>query len=623
LVIQYMRHYFGYISFPKRSYCSIAVALLCSTMSSAYAQSLPTGAGNNVPPPPLSVSSPYGKTKRGSYVLPGTRSPSSNKLPPLPKETSRPPVRLSSDPLPSPRLLTRSATGDLTNAPMHRAVTPSTMRYASPAKGSTYYPKPHSVAPQASQVSPAPLQVQPVRDMIQQSAPMPAAAPQVPFGKPSKPLQQEQRILVGNTPRTPEKAPIVATPPPMQPQRIAEPQTPQLVTKRIIPDRQSTAAAHPMTQTSQPVEQAESRKHIPWNLEMADSEQPPVFEPMQPTPAPAPVIAQETPFEPVLAPYPAPVLPADEPQQDVNNEFNAIIRNDDIAKESSEAPMPAAPDDVIMPLEGIPVQSIPTAPVDMAELPELSPESRKILSKTPSGIDSKVIAHSPEPVIIKRTDPNAGNIPKIDVRTHEEMGMKIEVRKANINVHEYLEQGYENLMDGHEAIAAGYYNEALKAEPKNELALFGLATTHQRMGNRDEARELYGRLLAINPTHREALNNFMALISDEAPEDAIEELEKLETENPDFSPIPAQLGVVYKKLGDNRMAVNKLVRALQLSPDNVSYKYNLAITLDAMGDTEEASDLYMELIEDYNNGATLPGDVETIRNRAIFLNAKR
>lgn len=257
------------------------------------------------------------------------------------------------------------------------------------------------------------------------------------------------------------------------------------------------------------------------------------------------------------------------------------------------------------------------------ETPVLSEESRHILDKTPSGIDSRVIARTPEPVIIKRTDPSAGAIPSIDVRTHEEMGMKIEIRKADINVHSYLEQGYENLIAGHEAIAAGYYSEALKTEPRNELALFGLATTYQRMGNVAQARDLYGQLLAINPTHREALNNFMALVSDEAPQDAIEALEKLETENPDFSPIPAQLGIVYRKMGDNTMAVNKLARALQLSPDNISYKYNLAITLDAMGKQQEAADLYMELLEDYSNGATLPGDIVAIRNRAIFLNGKK
>lgn len=75
-------------------------------------------------------------------------------------------------------------------------------------------------------------------------------------------------------------------------------------------------------------------------------------------------------------------------------------------------------------------------------------------------------------------------------------------------------------------------------------------------------------------------------------------------------------------MGDPRMAARKLARALNLSPENLSYKYNLAITLDQLGQVEEASDLYLELIEAYNNGATLPGNVEDLRNRVISINQK-
>ena len=269
------------------------------------------------------------------------------------------------------------------------------------------------------------------------------------------------------------------------------------------------------------------------------------------------------------------------------------------------------------------VQAATVDSVTVSDPPRLSQQSRDIIAKTPSGIDTKLVTRTPKPVIIKRTDPAAGNIPQIDVRSHEEMGMKIEIRKADVNVYSYLEQGYENLIAGHEAIAAGYYKEALRAEPENQMALFGLATTYQRMGQIEESRDLYGQLLKANPTHREALNNFMALISNESPQEAIEELEQLETENPDFSPIPAQLGIVYNKIGDHNMAVKKLVRAIELSPDNTSYKYNLAVTLDSMGKSSEAADMYVELIEDYRNGATLPEDIVTIRNRAIFLSNKK
>lgn len=347
--------------------------------------------------------------------------------------------------------------------------------------------------------------------------------------------------------------------------------------------------------------------------------------------------------EPEWTPPPAsPQLQLSTPSKAVTDEFDALTAQPPM---QPQAPAPVADTPALEPLEELSVPAAtPTADVPPAMLPlddaalepavvldtavepvetrSLSEESREIIKSTPSGIDSKTVIRSPEPVIIRRTDPNAGLIPKVDVRAHEEMGLKIEVRQPDANIQSYLEEGYENLLAGRTAIAAGYYEEAVKVEPNNETALFGLATTYQRMGQMDAAREAYSKLFALNPTHREGLNNFMALISQEAPEEAITELEKLETENPDFSPIPAQLGVVYNKIGNPEMAARKLARALNLSRDNVSYKYNLAITLDRLGQVEQASTLYLELIEAYNAGASLPGDVEDIRNRVIFINSQ-
>ena len=154
------------------------------------------------------------------------------------------------------------------------------------------------------------------------------------------------------------------------------------------------------------------------------------------------------------------------------------------------------------------------------------------------------------------------------------------------------------------------------------MALFGLGTTYQKMGHNEEARDVYAKLLSYNPTHREALNNFMALISEEAPAEAIAELEKMEQQSPDFSPIPAQIGIIYSKQGNYAAAAEKLARALNLSPENNAYKYNLAIALDKLGQGEKASELYVELITASNAGEMIPGDVETIRNRVIFLSQK-
>lgn len=301
---------------------------------------------------------------------------------------------------------------------------------------------------------------------------------------------------------------------------------------------------------------------------------------------------------------PAPLLQAEKPSKVSINPW-------DEEADSNITPAPVAP----------PPPTLIPEPVEPP--PTLTPETKKILANVPAGLDAPKTIRTPDPVIIKREDPNAGMIPKVDVRAHEEMGMKIEVRKATVNVNEYLEQGYDNLVNGKIAIAEGYYRQALDVDPANPSAQQGLATVYQKAGKADDAQALYAEILSKDPENREALNNFMALISNKAPEEAATELEKMEQKNPDFSPIPAQLGVVYNKMNLHEKAAEKLARALDLEPKNVAYKYNLAVTMDLLGKKEEAADLYLSLVQDYNNGATLPGDVQEIRNRAIYLSSAK
>lgn len=620
VVIHSMRKNLHQLSFVKHSTAlSLTAALLLGSTGIAHAQSMT--AYDDIPPPPLGMTSPYGKTQpRGQYVLPGQRKTNStSKLPSLPRAKAEQPVRAPlalSGSLPSTRLLKDAPVPQSLDPRNHRASTLSTLRYATPRSGAKpYYPKPNAA------VAPAPVMAesQP-QQMLTPQAPT-SSLPAMPFGKPSKPLNQETQVVV-TAPAQPAQprilpmqqpeplrpapaAPMPATPAPAAPVAPAPVFITQPRPEPLLPD----------TSVPAPVVTAENQ------AEFDSIITPPAVVEDMPAQAPMP---WEMPDEqnPVVVTLPR------EMAADTQEEFNSIVdplnapstpQPEDAQILTDKPEMPAG-DITSMPLEPS-VALVETQPVEIAPVPSLSEASRSILQKTPSGIDSReVIARTPKPVIIKREDPTAGEIPKVDVRTHEEMGLRIEVRTADVNVHEYLEQGYENLLAGREAIAAGYYIEAMAAEPKNELAIFGLATTYQRMGRNEEARELYGKLLAINPTHREALNNFMALISDESPQEAVAELEKLESENPDFSPIPAQLGVVYNKIGNREMAAKKFASALQLDPDNISYKYNLAVTLDDMGYGKDAAELYMELIQDYNDGATLPGDIVTIRNRAIFLN---
>lgn len=543
---------------------SLAASLLIGSAAPALAESMPPYDGiGSIPLPPLDTSAPYEHgSPHGEYILPGTRTRSGQKKV-MTSYTRLPPL---------PREDIRPPLSLSSNSEL-----PSPRRVANPAPASGVN------LPQRNPALLPPLSY---------DAPpyVPRAAIKTYYPKPQ--IQHPVELK----PMQPLAEPRIAAPQPMsqiQPQLQPQPMEPIQSAPVIVPS-QATPTVVPVAPVIAPAPMAEPEAPFPWTHE-------PIVTPQ----------AVTSPIEMSVESSIRVVSPADIPTPAIP-----------VAEQPPIAEIAPLPEAAVIALDEPAVTSV--EPLELQEpIPALSQESRDILAKTPSGIDSKTVMRTPEPVIIRRVDPNAGLMPDGGVRTHEEIGLKIEVRKADVNIHHYLEQGYENLLSGRMAIAAGFYEQALEAEPKNEMALFGLATTYQRMNHFEEARELYGKLLGINPTHREALNNFMVLVSKESPQAAIEELEKLETENPDFSPIPAQLGIIYKKLGNNEMASQKLARALALSPDNISYKYNLAITLDSMGRHTQAADLYIELVEDYNDGANLPGDPVAIKNRAIYLRSKK
>lgn len=189
--------------------------------------------------------------------------------------------------------------------------------------------------------------------------------------------------------------------------------------------------------------------------------------------------------------------------------------------------------------------------------------------------------------------------------------------RANVQQASF-EAAYSSLLAGNTEAALNLYLDVLKDDPDNTFALFGLASTLQRIGWLAEARATYGELLAIEPDNRGALANMMTLISQEAPEQALSNLQRLYEINPGFSPIPAQMAVLFAGRGDYQEAIRYLRLAADLSPENLMYTYNLAIIHDRVGDYGQARKLYEEVLSAAEiRDVSIPLDV--VRARVSYL----
>lgn len=280
----------------------------------------------------------------------------------------------------------------------------------------------------------------------------------------------------------------------------------------------------------------------------------------------------------------------------------------------------AAPVPVVMPklppAEEVKPDSTPAAPA------ELNPETQKILESLPPLTEPVPATGMPISNIgIDRADPGIDLKQENVLEKEEAVGVDLNVGQRTYDVSYDLEKAYEALIAGNTEEAVRIYGKALEADPNNEMALFGLATTYHRLGILGKARPLYGKLLRLDPYNREALNNFLALVGEESPEAAILQLEKLEQANPDFSPIPAQLSILYERIGEKENAVDKMLKAVVLSPENLVYKYNLAILYDRNDRPAEAITVYRQLLAAHERGQELPSPVKTIQERLTFLDS--
>lgn len=223
-------------------------------------------------------------------------------------------------------------------------------------------------------------------------------------------------------------------------------------------------------------------------------------------------------------------------------------------------------------------------------------------------------------VVIDHANQSASPVlSKVPVEGSHGIKMRGQTELTETSVNKLQEMAYYALMNGQAEAAIALYKRALERDKNNRFTLFGLATTYHRNNQIQQARDLYARILERNPKDRETLNNFLVLISQEAPEDALVQLQQLAEITPDFSPIPAQIGMIYLKQQKYDQAANYLKRALVMSPDNMTYRYNLAVLYDHMGNRKDATTLYRQILAANEQGATLPGSSSKIYERLNYL----
>lgn len=195
---------------------------------------------------------------------------------------------------------------------------------------------------------------------------------------------------------------------------------------------------------------------------------------------------------------------------------------------------------------------------------------------------------------------------------------------------------YNAAIAGQYEAAIEIYKQILKTDSKNNYAKFALASCYQRLGQYSQAKTLYYQLLKSADSQSDAygeqstidrdqvVGNLLEVIVEESPNDAVYILSKLSSQNPNSTHILARSAMAYDKINKSDQAILLLSRAVNIDPQNIQYRFNLAVIYDKAGDYQNAYKLYQDVVNGYvgNNNVDNSIPIVQVKQRVEFIKSK-
>ena len=170
-----------------------------------------------------------------------------------------------------------------------------------------------------------------------------------------------------------------------------------------------------------------------------------------------------------------------------------------------------------------------------------------------------------------------------------------------------LEDAYLAWQSGDAEAAEALYREALAVAPRHPNALLGLGAVLRGKGRIDESIPVYEALLSMDPDNATAA---AALVGDDS---GIQEIKSLVERHPESAPLYSALGSALA--GESQWADARLAfeSAWQRAPERADYAFNLAVSLDRVGQYAAAESMYVEALSLAGTRETVDRDVVVAR----------
>jgi Flp pilus assembly protein TadD len=160
-----------------------------------------------------------------------------------------------------------------------------------------------------------------------------------------------------------------------------------------------------------------------------------------------------------------------------------------------------------------------------------------------------------------------------------------------------INTAYNEYNKGNFAVAVAAYQGVLKDMPENRDALLGMAAIAWRKGNIQNAYEYYLKVLRLYPKDTVAATGIISLQDYADPLRSESTIKLMLREQPDAAFLHFALGNNYASQSRWPEAQQAFFEAWRLQSDNPDYAYNLAVSLDQIGQAHPAMEYYRKALE--------------------------
>ena len=171
----------------------------------------------------------------------------------------------------------------------------------------------------------------------------------------------------------------------------------------------------------------------------------------------------------------------------------------------------------------------------------------------------------------------------------------IEIKKPSKGLkkkYQLYQQAYLAINSQQYELAIFLYKKILKTNPKDQLSLSSIALSYQKLGDIASAKQTYAKTIKLYPNNINTINNYLILIAQQHPEEALNELLKLDNLFSNNHKLKAQISYLYAQQKKYSAALNYINKALKIKKYNLTYLNNKAVILEYLGEVKKANIIY-------------------------------